>query len=155
MKPKRKNNTRWIESRLRRLRAKIQHHRAGVEDFVCDMSPASIVRCELRSYELAALLAQHEGQRIRPVNTTASPALNSAPPPEDGRDGFAVTLRLPSFWHGMGFTAKAGYLCQIGAARDFSHACSVLASLRKKRKKGGAIKDSLSRSEVRRWWNDI
>jgi hypothetical protein len=40
-------------------------------------------------------------------------------------------LRLPHFWSGMGFTARAGYLCATYQARDFAEACSLLAKMRR------------------------
>lgn len=33
----------------------------------------------------------------------------------------------PAWWKGAGIDAKANHLILIGAARDFSHACSILA----------------------------
>ena len=42
--------------------------------------------------------------------------------------------RLPSFWSGMGFTARAAWLCESKIAKDFSEACSMLARLPRKPK---------------------
>lgn len=39
-------------------------------------------------------------------------------------------LRLPSFWRGMGWTAKAGYLLSSHQARDYPEACSILREMR-------------------------
>ena len=35
--------------------------------------------------------------------------------------------KLPSFWSGMSYVAKAAFLCAQGQARDFNEACSLLA----------------------------
>lgn len=43
------------------------------------------------------------------------------------------TYRLAPTWHRMGWTAKAGWLCATGQARDYSDACSILWSFRKRR----------------------
>lgn len=43
------------------------------------------------------------------------------------------TLRLPYFWKGMGFCQKAAYLCSTSQARDYSDACRILGSMKKKR----------------------
>ena len=40
-----------------------------------------------------------------------------------------MKLRLPYFWKGMSWTARAGWLCSSKQARDYSHACSILASM--------------------------
>lgn len=40
-------------------------------------------------------------------------------------------LRLPYFWRGMGFTAKAAYLCSSNQAKSYSDACSILRSMRR------------------------
>ncbi len=42
-------------------------------------------------------------------------------------------LRLPSFWKGMSFTAKAAHLCTTKQAKDYSDACRILGSMKKKR----------------------
>ncbi len=42
-------------------------------------------------------------------------------------------LRLPSFWKGMGFCARAGYLCATNQAKDYSDACRILGGMKKKR----------------------
>lgn len=41
--------------------------------------------------------------------------------------------RLPHFWRGMSFTAKAAWLCTARLARDYSEACAILASMRRPR----------------------
>jgi len=43
-----------------------------------------------------------------------------------------MSYNLPPSWFRMSFTAKAAYLCATKHARDYSHACSMLAQ-RKKR----------------------
>jgi hypothetical protein len=40
-------------------------------------------------------------------------------------------LRLPYFWRGMSYTAKAAHLCETRQARDYSHACSILAGMKR------------------------
>lgn len=42
-----------------------------------------------------------------------------------------TNLRLPSYWPGMSYTAKAGFLLATGQARDWSNACSILRNRRK------------------------
>lgn len=39
-------------------------------------------------------------------------------------------MNLPPTWNRMSFTAKAGYLAATCQARDYSHACSILAKMR-------------------------
>lgn len=39
-------------------------------------------------------------------------------------------LRLPSFWKGMGWTAKAGWLLSSRQAKDYPDACRILNSLK-------------------------
>ena len=41
------------------------------------------------------------------------------------------TLRLPSFWSRLDWTAKAAYLRSSRQARDYSEACSLLAKMRR------------------------
>lgn len=42
-------------------------------------------------------------------------------------------IRIPPFWGRIGWTQKAAYLLSSGQARDYPHACSILAK-RKRRK---------------------
>ena len=42
-------------------------------------------------------------------------------------------MNLPPTWDKMGFVAKAGYLCAVGAARTYEEACAMLAKHRRKR----------------------
>lgn len=42
--------------------------------------------------------------------------------------------RLPSFWSGMSFVAKCGWLCQSRLADNFNEAASMLARLPRKPK---------------------
>jgi hypothetical protein len=52
-------------------------------------------------------------------------------------------LRLPNFWSGMSYCAKAGWLTASGQAKDFSHACSILAKMRRPKRNPPAIKTPL------------
>lgn len=56
------------------------------------------------------------------------------------------SVKTPYFWKGMSFTAKAGYLCATKQARDYSHACSLLAARKRKPK--------ARKQEVVYWWED-
>ena len=40
-------------------------------------------------------------------------------------------MKTPTFWKGMSFTAKAGYLTATRQARDYSEACSMLAKMKR------------------------
>ncbi len=42
-------------------------------------------------------------------------------------------LRLPTFWKGMSWCAKAGWLLSSRQASDYSDACRILGSMKKKR----------------------
>lgn len=53
--------------------------------------------------------------------------------------------RLPSFWSGMSFCAKAAWLVTARMARDYNEACSMLARLPRKPKPRQIAGDY--------WWN--
>lgn len=53
--------------------------------------------------------------------------------------------RLPHFWRGMGFTARAAWLVTAGLASDYSEACSMMARLPRKPKPRQVAADY--------WWN--
>lgn len=48
-------------------------------------------------------------------------------------------MNLPPSWSRMGWSERAGYLCASHQARDYSHACSILAKLPRRKKKPAAI----------------
>lgn len=58
MKPKRRNLTRWMEARLRRLDHKLDQISKGNpwSAVFLDVTPASIDRCHARRHELANLI---------------------------------------------------------------------------------------------------
>ena len=62
------------------------------------------------------------------------------------------TLRLPSFWQGMGFTAKAGYLCATHQAKDYSDACRILRSRRAPTRRTYPKPDPVAELERRGLW---
>lgn len=73
---KRRNLTRWMESRLERIDSKLAH--TSKPDYVCDMSPESIERCRDRGHRLAHDIqyawAKVNADKIRAtLNTTVSP----------------------------------------------------------------------------------
>jgi hypothetical protein len=43
-------------------------------------------------------------------------------------------MKKPSFWKGMSFTAKAGYLTATRQARNYSEACAMLAAQPRRKK---------------------
>jgi len=58
------------------------------------------------------------------------------------------SLRLPYFWSRLSFVQKAAYLCSSKQAKDYSDACSILASFRrKKRQQQQPIKPRLPYAE--------
>lgn len=63
-----------------------------------------------------------------------------------------MSLRLPTFFRGMGYTAKAGYLASSGQARDYSHACSLLAKLPRKPKPRDLRPQAVAALEKRGLW---
>ena len=63
-----------------------------------------------------------------------------------------MNLRLPSFWSGMGFTAKAGYLVASAQARSYEEACRILRSLRKPTPRKYPRPDPVAELERRRLW---
>lgn len=69
MKPKRRNLTRWQESRLRRLDAKLASPLTPVTAAYNDMTPESLTRCRDRAHELAnaiqIVLGKREADKLR------------------------------------------------------------------------------------------
>jgi hypothetical protein len=58
------------------------------------------------------------------------------------------SIRKPPFWDTLSFCGKAGYLCASMQCRTFSEACSVLASLpRRKRPARPAVPEYAERLE--------
>lgn len=63
-----------------------------------------------------------------------------------------MNLRLPSFFRGMSWVNKAGYLVSSGQARDFSHACSILAALPRKPRPRDLTPKAVADLEKRKLW---
>lgn len=45
-----------------------------------------------------------------------------------------IAIRKPYFWNRMSWTECAAYLVRTHQARDFPHACSILASLPRRKR---------------------
>lgn len=45
-----------------------------------------------------------------------------------------TTIKKPYFWSRMNWAARAAYLCSSHQARDYSEACSILASLPRRKR---------------------
>jgi hypothetical protein len=52
----------------------------------------------------------------------------------------------------MGFTARAGYLVSSGQARDYSHACALLAALPRRPKPRDVARQVVEEMEKRKLW---
>lgn len=63
-----------------------------------------------------------------------------------------MTLRLPNFWSGMSFTAKAAYLCSTNQAKDYSHACQILRSFRRRPRAKPTQAEVVKRMEQQNLW---
>lgn len=48
------------------------------------------------------------------------------------------TIRKPYFWSRLSWSARAAYLCSSNQARDYSEACSILASQPRRKKVAAA-----------------
>ena len=62
-------------------------------------------------------------------------------------------MNLPYFWSRLSFPAKAAYLCSSKQARDYSHACTILASL-PRRRRTKAHQPTLQTSAKKLWYQD-
>lgn len=61
-------------------------------------------------------------------------------------------MNLPHFWRGMSWSAKAAWLCSSRNARDYRHACQILASLPRKPKSRDLRPQVVADMERRRLW---
>lgn len=65
----------------------------------------------------------------------------------DSRMKSIPTHRLPNFWSGMSFTAKAAWLCTSRIAENFNEACSMLAHARRRPRAKPSVADYTARME--------
>jgi hypothetical protein len=61
---------------------------------------------------------------------------------------------LPPGWARWSYCAKAAHLLSTGQARDFAHACSLLAGRRRKVVTLAEVKANVRAKKKAYWWTD-